>query len=178
MGIAVTCWQAASNSGDRTAMYSKNVCSTASRWLRVRTWLPFSVLQVTEHEVVEDGDALVIRGQNSAVHSGRFLGIEPTGRRVSWEYLDMYRAGPDGRLNWHFLATDWNQIRLQLLGQAPDLPITPTRRAVQAELAGQPDQPHPRPIRRARRPASQPGGADQPVLRASTERTPSARNRT
>jgi len=28
----------------------------------------FSGLQVTEHEVVEDGDALVIRGQNSGVH--------------------------------------------------------------------------------------------------------------
>jgi predicted ester cyclase len=34
-----------------------------------------------EDEVVKDGDALVIRGQNSAVHTGRFLGIEPTGRR-------------------------------------------------------------------------------------------------
>ena len=53
----------------------------------------FSDLQITEQEVVEDGDALVIRGQNSGVPTGRFLGIEPTGRRVSWEYLDMYRAG-------------------------------------------------------------------------------------
>ena len=103
----------------------------------------FSDLHVTEHEVIEDGDALVIRGENSAVHTGRFLGIEPTGRRVSWEFLDMYRAGPDGRLNWHFLATDWNLVRLQLLGQAPDLPATPTRRAVQAELAQRHDQPQP-----------------------------------
>jgi hypothetical protein len=91
--------------------------------------------------VVEDGDALVIRGQNSGVHTGRFLGVEPTGRRVSWEYLDICRAGADGRLNWHFLAIDWNLVRLQLLGQAPDLPATPTHRAVQAELAQQPHQP-------------------------------------
>ena len=95
----------------------------------------FSELEVTEHDLVEDGDTLVIRGENTGVHSGRFLGVEPTGKRVSWEYLDMYRAGPDGRLNWHFLATDWNLVRLQLLGQAPDLPATPTRRAVQVELA-------------------------------------------
>ena len=101
----------------------------------------FSGLQATEHEVVEDRDALVIRGQNTAVHTGVFLGVAPTGRRVSWEYLDMYRAGPDGRLNWHFLATDWNLVRLQLLGQAPDLPATPTRRAVQAEQAARPGQP-------------------------------------
>jgi len=100
----------------------------------------FSGLQVTEHEVIEDGDALVIRGENSGTHTGWFLGIEPTGRRVSWEYLDMYRVGADGRLNWHLLATDWNLVRLQLLGQAPDLPATPTRRAVQAERAQQRDQ--------------------------------------
>jgi hypothetical protein len=31
--------------------------------------------------------------------------------------------------------TGWNLVRLRLLGQAPDLPATPTRRAVQVELA-------------------------------------------
>ena len=103
----------------------------------------FSDLQATEHDVIEDGDALVIRGENSGVHTGPFLGVEPTGRRVSWEFVDMYRAGADGKLCWHFLATDWNLVRLQLLGQAPDLPATPTRRALQAELAQQRDQPQP-----------------------------------
>ena len=93
--------------------------------------------------MVEDGDALVIRGENSGMNTGRFLGIEPTGRRVSWDYLDRYRVGADGRLNWHLLATDWNLMRLQLLGQAPELPATPTRRALQAELAQQRDQPQP-----------------------------------
>ena len=51
----------------------------------------FSRLQVTEHEVVEDeavedGDALVIRGQNGAVHTARVLGIEPAARLagITW----------------------------------------------------------------------------------------------
>jgi predicted ester cyclase len=95
----------------------------------------FSDLASTEHELVEDGDTLVIRAENTGVHTGRFLDVEPTGKRVSWEFLDMYKVGPDGRLNWHLLATDWNLVRRQLLGQAPDLPATPTRRAVQVELA-------------------------------------------
>src|SRR5262245_26855248 len=103
----------------------------------------FSDLQATEHDVIEDGDALVIRGENSATHTGWFLGIEPTGSRVSWEFLDMYRVGADGRLNWHFLATDWNLVRLQLLGQTPDLPVTPARRAVQVEMAQRREQSHP-----------------------------------
>lgn len=49
----------------------------------------------------------------------------------------MYRLGVDGRINWHFLVTDWNYVRLQLLGEAPGLPATSTRRAVQAELKAQ-----------------------------------------
>jgi predicted ester cyclase len=93
----------------------------------------FSDLETVEHEVVEDGDALVIRGQNTGVHTGPFLGVPPTGKTVTWQYLDMYRAGPDGRLNWHLLTTDWNLVRLTLLDQAPPLPTTPTRRAVQTE---------------------------------------------
>src|SRR5262249_14698573 len=95
----------------------------------------FSDLESIEEDVVDAGDALVIRGTNTAVHSGPFLGLEPTGKRVTWEFLDMYRVGADGKLNWHFLATDWNLVRLQLLGEAPDLPTTPTRRAVQVELS-------------------------------------------
>jgi hypothetical protein len=60
------------------------------------------------------------------------LGLEPTGRRVRWEFADLYRLGVDGRINWHFFVTDWNIVRLQLLGEAPDLPTTPEHRAVLA----------------------------------------------
>jgi predicted ester cyclase len=106
--------------------------------LQAGVFRAFSDLQTVEHEALEDGDAVVIRGQNTAVHTGPFLGVPPTGKTVTWEYLDMYRAGPDGRLNWHLLATDWNLLRLTLLDQAPPLPTTSTRRAVQVELAQQP----------------------------------------
>jgi hypothetical protein len=77
-------------------------------------------LQVTEREVVEDGSALVLRGQKAPCRPApsRHRPHRPEGR---WERLDMYRAGPGGRLNRHFLATGWNVVRLQLLGQAPDL---------------------------------------------------------
>jgi predicted ester cyclase len=93
----------------------------------------FSELSSEELDVLEKNDTLVIRGRATAVHSGPFLGVAPTGKRVAWEFVDMYRTGPDGRINWHFFVTDWNYVRLQLLGEAPDLPATPTRRAVLAE---------------------------------------------
>ena len=92
----------------------------------------FTDLRAEEYDHVEDGDMLAIRGRGEGTHTGRFLGLEPTGRRVSWEFADLYRLGADGRINWHFFVTDWNIVRLQLLGQAPDLPATPERRAVLA----------------------------------------------
>lgn len=95
----------------------------------------FSNLEATEVDVVEKDDFLMNRGKNTATHSGPFFGIDATGKRVTWEFVDMYRVGTDGRLNWHFFVTDWNYVRLQLLGRAPDLPSTPTRRAVLAETA-------------------------------------------
>jgi hypothetical protein len=83
----------------------------------------FSELEPTELDVVEKDGFLVIRGKNTAVHTGPFLGIAPTHNRVTWEFVDMYRVGADGRLNWHLFVTDWNYVRLQPLGTAPDLPL-------------------------------------------------------
>ena len=92
----------------------------------------FTDLRAEEYDHIEDGDMLAIRGRGEGTHTGRFLGLEPTGRRVSWEFADLYRLGADGRINWHFFVTDWNIVRLQLLSEAPDLPATPERRAVLA----------------------------------------------
>jgi predicted ester cyclase len=93
----------------------------------------FSELTAEEQDVVETRDTVVIRAKTRGRHTGRFLGVEPTGRRISWESVDIYKVGKDGRINWHFYVTDWRLVRLRLLGQAPDLPDNPTRRAVLAE---------------------------------------------
>ena len=92
----------------------------------------FSDMTTQEYDHIEEGDALAIRGRGEGTHTGLFLGLEPTGRRASWEFADLYRLGADGRINWHFFVTDWNIVRLQLLGEAPALPTTPERRAVLA----------------------------------------------
>jgi predicted ester cyclase len=93
----------------------------------------FPDLSAQEYDHIEDGDTLAIRGRAEGTHTGRFLGLEPTGRRATWEFADLYRVGADGRINWHFYVTDWNIVRLQLLGEAPDLPATPERRAALAD---------------------------------------------
>jgi predicted ester cyclase len=93
----------------------------------------FSDISSEEQDTVEDGRTLVIRSRNQATHTGKpFLGIPASGQRVTYDMIDMYRVGEDGRINWRFLLCDWNGVRQQLLGEAPDLPTTPSRVAVQA----------------------------------------------
>ncbi|OLB76758.1 MAG: hypothetical protein AUI14_17675 [Actinobacteria bacterium 13_2_20CM_2_71_6] len=89
-------------------------------------------LASTEEDVLETADSVVVRARMSGTHTGVFLGVEPTGRRVTFDAVDWYRVGPDGRIAWRFLLCDWNGVRLRLLGQEPELPQTPTRVAVQA----------------------------------------------
>jgi predicted ester cyclase len=68
----------------------------------------FSDMTSHEYDHIEDGDTLAIRVRAEGTHTGRFLGLEPTGRRASWEFADLYRLGADGRIPWHFFVTDWN----------------------------------------------------------------------
>ena len=66
-------------------------------------------MAVTEHDVIEAGDMLVIRGTFEVTHSGQFLGVPPTGRRVSFDWIDMYRLA-GGRIVWRFLLCDWKGL--------------------------------------------------------------------
>ena len=68
-----------------------------------------SDMAVTEHDVIEAGDMLVIRGTFEVTHSGEFLGVPPTGRRVSFDWIDMYRVA-GGRIVWRFLLCDWKGL--------------------------------------------------------------------
>jgi predicted ester cyclase len=66
-------------------------------------------LAVTEHDVIEAGDMLVIRGTFEVTHSGEFLGVPPTGRRLSFDWIDMYRVAGE-RIVWRFLLCDWKGL--------------------------------------------------------------------
>jgi C-1 hydroxylase len=41
--------------------------------------------------VVADDDRVAVRYVVEATHQGNLLGIAPTGRRVRWDAIDMYR---------------------------------------------------------------------------------------
>jgi predicted ester cyclase/quinol monooxygenase YgiN len=72
-----------------------------------------SDLAAEELEVVESSDSLVIRSRVRATHTGTFLGMAPTGRRIGWDSVDMYRMQA-GRIVWRYLLSDWHAVVQQL----------------------------------------------------------------
>jgi predicted ester cyclase len=48
-------------------------------------------LHAAEQDVVADDDRVAVRYVVEATHQGHLLGIAPTGRRVRWDAIDMYR---------------------------------------------------------------------------------------
>lgn len=86
---------------------------TALRNFQANVMSALSGMSMTEEDVIEAGDKLVIRSVVTAVHTGEFLGIPATGRKVSYDAVDIYRVA-DGRIVWRFLICDWKGVMDQL----------------------------------------------------------------
>jgi len=93
-----------------------------------------SDLAMDVRDVIDTPEAVIVRGHAAATHTGRFLDVGPTGRRVEYDFVDMVKPGPDGRIVWRFLLCDWVGVRRQLDGE-PAASETPVRFAVQAPPA-------------------------------------------
>jgi predicted ester cyclase len=72
-----------------------------------------TAMELAEEDVIETDDMLVLRGRISATHTGEFLGVSPTGRRISYDAIDMFRVR-DGRIGWRFLLCDWKGVLEQI----------------------------------------------------------------
>ena len=52
-------------------------------------------------------------GRQEAVHSGRFMGIEPTGKKVEIRYMDFWKV-TDGRIQDNWVMVDFPYVMAQL----------------------------------------------------------------
>ncbi len=52
-------------------------------------------------------------GRQEATHSGRFMGVEPTGLRVEIRYMDFWRV-EDGRIAENWVSVDFPHVLAQL----------------------------------------------------------------
>jgi predicted ester cyclase len=68
-----------------------------------------SFLVVTD-DVIAEGDRVAVRHTAEATHSGSFLGFAPTGKRLRWTAIGIYRIA-NGRIAEH-----WGLMDLRALG--------------------------------------------------------------
>jgi steroid delta-isomerase-like uncharacterized protein len=76
------------------------------------------------HEMVAEGDLVATRKSFTGTHLGDFMGIRPTGRKVTMEVIDFVRVR-DRKIVEH-----WNIVdQLGLMRQLGAMPEPPTGRA-------------------------------------------------
>ena len=93
----------------------------------LRDWLTLTLSifpdfhAIVEDEIAED-DRVVQRITCYGTHQGEFRGIQPTGQQVSFQIIDISRAGPDGRFAEHWSTADLPAVLHQLAGPPPASP--------------------------------------------------------
>ena len=89
---------------------------------------PWSDMRMTEEEAIEGQDAVVIRNRIEATHTGEFLGIPATGRRIAWDAISIVQVS-NGRVVGQWAQPDLWGIHQQLLLDRRT-PGAPTRHPV------------------------------------------------
>jgi len=90
-------------------------------------------LHAAEQDIVAAGDTVAVRYVVEATHQGNLLGIAPTGRRVRWDAVDIYRLA-DGMIVEEWAADDATAILYHVGAYTPPWLATSTR--ADAEGAG------------------------------------------
>ena len=67
------------------------------------------------HDVIAEGDRVVIRSTHSGVHTGPYFGLPPTGRRFAYSQIHIVRV-VDGKTVEHWAVRDDAGLMRQLTG--------------------------------------------------------------
>ncbi len=80
----------------------------------------FPNFRMTIEDMIGEGDIVVARAIMRATNSGPFMGMPPTGKQVSMEFIDLVRFA-DGKIVEHWGVGD-NLGLMQQLGLVPAAP--------------------------------------------------------
>jgi steroid delta-isomerase-like uncharacterized protein len=75
--------------------------------------------QVTVDDMIAEGDRVATKKTFTGTHTGEFMGLAPTGNRVTLQYVDILRLR-DGRIIEHWLSMDQLSF-MQQLGAIPQM---------------------------------------------------------
>ena len=70
-------------------------------------------IDAVEQDVIASGDLVALRQVVSATHNGNLLGVPATGRRITWDAVDIYRVTDDGRISEQWAFEDFAAILSQ-----------------------------------------------------------------
>ena len=71
----------------------------------------------TIQDTIADGDKVVCRTTGEGTHQGMFLGMAPTGKHVTWSFIEIWRIA-NGKLAEHWVEADMMGM-MQQLGVLP-----------------------------------------------------------
>ena len=77
----------------------------------------FPDLQMEVHDMIAEGDKVVARVTMTGTHQGEFMGVPPTGKKISVPTIDIVRF-MDGKAAEHWGATDTGSM-MEQLGAVP-----------------------------------------------------------
>ncbi len=81
----------------------------------------FPDARITSQDMIAEGDKVVHRMSGEGTHQGEFMGVPPTGRRITWSFIDIWRIA-DGQLAEHWVEADIMGV-MQQLGVLPPPPV-------------------------------------------------------
>lgn len=92
---------------------------------RTMLWLAqvFSDQRWEVHQVLGDGDLVAVRATHHGRHTGDLMGIPPTGREVSYDYVHILRFRDDKAIE-HWSVRD-DMAMMRQLGVMPERPGAP-----------------------------------------------------
>ena len=77
----------------------------------------FPDVVVTEEDLIANENTVVERSSAVARHKGEFMGTSPTGRKIRWTEIHIYRF-VDGKIAEHWVELSMLQL-LQQIGTIP-----------------------------------------------------------
>jgi predicted ester cyclase len=72
---------------------------------------PDATMEINEQ--LGEGDLVATRKTLRGTHRGELWGLSPTGNRVEWEFIDIFRIR-DGKLVEHWTHMDFEDLRMQM----------------------------------------------------------------
>ena len=73
--------------------------------------------RITTRDTIAEGDRVVTRMSGEFTHLGEFMGVPPTGKHVSWSWIDIWRVA-NGKFVEHWTEADMMSV-IQQLGVLP-----------------------------------------------------------